>query len=75
MKINIKTPKEQPLCTLKDGDCFEHMGNYYILTTERMKDAREIQCVNLETGDIEDFTFDAGVFKLDAIITLKRIGE
>lgn len=75
MEIRIKTPKEQPVCTLKAGDCFEHMGEFYILTSERLEVAKELDCVNLYTGDIESFVYEARVYKLDAVITLRRIGE
>lgn len=75
MKINIKTPKEQPLCTLNAGDCFEHMGEYYIVTSERLVPARELDCVNLDTGEVECFTYEARVFKLDTYIALRRLGD
>lgn len=75
MKITIKTPKMIPLVVLKAGDCFEHMGEYYIVTSQTDKVNKEIECVNLETGEVEDFTFSAEVFKIEALVTLRRIGE
>lgn len=65
----------QPLGNLKAGDCFEHfVGDYYIVTDQELE-TDEVACVNLETGEVADFTLEAQVFKLDAIITLRRIGE
>lgn len=65
----------QPLCSLKAGDCFEYLHDYYILTDERNKVQEEIDAVNLETGEVNSFTYNASVFKLEGVITLKRIGE
>ena len=75
MEIQIKTPSLRPLCTLKVGDCFERYSDYYIVTDEKIVDTNEIKCVNLRTGYTADFQFDADVFQLDALVTLRRIGE
>lgn len=75
MEIRIKTPKVQPLIELKAGDCFEHCGDYYIVTDEIDKVNNEIECVDLKSGSVEYYIFTTNVFKLDAQITLRRLGE
>ena len=75
MEIRINTPNMIPLVVLKAGDCFEYNGDYYIVTSQTDKVNKEIECVNLESGEVEDFTFSAEVFKIEALVTLRRIGE
>lgn len=74
MEIRIKTPKEQPLSELKAGDCFEHCGDYYIVTDIIDDVDDEIECVDLKSGGVEYYIFTTNVFKLDAQITLRRLG-